>query len=107
MSFWVRALQGFVMLGREIPILAQLQEVTLSISCCRSIQPEDKSFAVGIQFMLLRVLGKLKFGEMLSWKIVLTGRNLHGFLSSPRAVQMLFDQLHSILREVKKLLCRL
>lgn len=24
----------------------------------RTVQPEDKSFAVGIQFMLLRVLGK-------------------------------------------------
>lgn len=107
MSSWVRALQAFVMLGREIPILAQLQEVTLSTSCCRSIQPEDKSFAVGIQFMLLRVLGKLKFSETLSWKMVSAGRSLHGSLSSPRAVEMLLVQFHSVLREVKLLLCRL
>lgn len=39
-----------------------------SILLFRSIQPEDKSFAVGIQFMLLRVLGKLRCIEIPSWK---------------------------------------
>lgn len=97
MSFWVRALQNFVMLGREKPILAQLQEVTLSISCCRSIQPEDKSFAVGIQFMLLRVLGKLKFGEMLSWKIVSAGRNAQRIPEQPQScgIALCSVSLHS------------
>lgn len=49
--------------------------------CCffRSIQPEDKSFAVGIQFMLLRVLGKLKRVEMPSWKTKAASGDLWGF----------------------------
>lgn len=50
----------------------------------RSIQPEDKSFAVGIQFMLLRILGKLKSVEMPPWKIMAALWNLCGF--HPRAV---------------------
>uniref|UniRef100_A0A8C9FXZ8 Solute carrier organic anion transporter family member n=1 Tax=Pavo cristatus TaxID=9049 RepID=A0A8C9FXZ8_PAVCR len=66
---------SFVVLGREIPILAQLEEVTLSISCCRSIQPEDKSFAVGIQFMLLRVLawmpGPVLYGSAIDTTCIL------------------------------------
>lgn len=54
--------------GRETSVFVEMPERTLSILFFRSIQPEDKSFAVGIQFMLLRVLGKLKSVEMPSWK---------------------------------------
>lgn len=79
--------------GKETSIFAEMPAGTLSILFFRSIQPEDKSFAVGIQFMLLRVLGKLKRVEMPSWKITATW----GFvgvssLSSPRATEVLFIQ---------------
>lgn len=56
--------------GREASILVGLPEDTFSTLCFRSIQPEDKSFAVGIQFMLLRVLGKLNCVKIPSWKIM-------------------------------------
>lgn len=67
MIFWVRL---HAMPGEEPSVFVQMPEGTLSILFFRSIQPEDKSFAVGIQFMLLRVLGKLKRVEMPSWKIM-------------------------------------
>lgn len=93
MTFWVRCCKLRAMPGKETSIFAEMPAGTLSILCFRSIQPEDKSFAVGIQFMLLRVLGKLKRVEMPSWKITATW----GFvgissLSSPRATEVLFIQ---------------
>jgi len=66
--------------GRETSIFAEKAEGTLSILFFRSIQPEDKSFAVGIQFMLLRVLGKLKRVEMPSWNIVAALGSWWGFV---------------------------
>ncbi|NXA91480.1 SO2B1 protein, partial [Melanocharis versteri] len=47
----------FVVLSCLAGILASTSHTPSFMLILRSIQPEDKSFAVGIQFMLLRVLG--------------------------------------------------
>lgn len=56
--------------GGKHPSCRDCQRAFCSILFFRSIQPEDKSFAVGMQFMLLRVLGKLKCVKIPSWKIM-------------------------------------
>ncbi|EOA95630.1 Solute carrier organic anion transporter family member 2B1, partial [Anas platyrhynchos] len=47
----------FVVLSCVAGILASTSHTPSFMLILRSIQPEDKSFAVGIQFMLLRILG--------------------------------------------------
>ncbi|NWI37298.1 SO2B1 protein, partial [Picathartes gymnocephalus] len=68
----------FVVLSCLAGILASISHTPSFMLILRSIQPEDKSFAVGIQFMLLRVLawmpGPVLYGSAIDTACVLWER---------------------------------
>ncbi|NWR43251.1 SO2B1 protein, partial [Regulus satrapa] len=68
----------FVVLSCLAGILASMSHTPSFMLILRSIQPEDKSFAVGIQFMLLRVLawmpGPVLYGSAIDTTCVLWER---------------------------------
>ncbi|KAF1567281.1 Solute carrier organic anion transporter family member 2B1, partial [Eudyptes schlegeli] len=65
----------FVVLSCLVGILASTSHTPSFMLILRSIQPEDKSFAVGIQFMLLRVLawmpGPVLYGSAIDTTCIL------------------------------------
>ncbi|NWR62006.1 SO2B1 protein, partial [Bucorvus abyssinicus] len=68
----------FVVLSCLAGILASTSHTPSFMLILRSIQPEDKSFAVGIQFMLLRVLawmpGPVLYGSAIDTTCILWGK---------------------------------
>ncbi|NXS36840.1 SO2B1 protein, partial [Pomatostomus ruficeps] len=68
----------FVVLSCLAGILASMSHTPSFMLILRSIQPEDKSFAVGIQFMLLRVLawmpGPVLYGSAIDTTCILWER---------------------------------
>ncbi|XP_073190044.1 solute carrier organic anion transporter family member 2B1 isoform X2 [Lepidochelys kempii] len=59
----------FVVLSCLAGILASTSHTPSFMLILRSVQPEDKSFAIGIQFLLLRVFGSLGSSFSLKWEL--------------------------------------